>query len=83
MRKHVEKSLKDEGAAEVVFDLSEVGFVPSHLLKTSFVNKIKMSDNHNLVAFTIDIGNTEFLTGGVKDMTTNSVLPNLILKNVG
>ena len=83
MRKHVEKSLKDEGAAEVVFDLGEVSFLPPHLLKSSFVNKIKMSDNHNMVAFTIDIGNTEFLTGGVKDMTTNRVLPNLILKNVG
>ena len=34
-----------------------------------------MSDDHSLVAFTVDIGNTEVLTGGVRDMTEDVVLP--------
>ncbi len=33
-----------------------------------------MSDDHNIVGFTIDIGNTEILTGGFKDMTTGKIL---------
>ena len=42
-----------------------------------------MSDDHSLVAFTVDIGNTEFLTGGVRDMKENRVLPQIMLPNVG
>jgi hypothetical protein len=37
-------------------------------MRNSIVDKIKMNDDHSLIAFTIDIGNTEVLTGGIKDM---------------
>ena len=42
-----------------------------------------MSDDHSLVAFTVDIGNTEMLTGGVRDMTEDVVLPQIMLPNIG
>lgn len=32
------------------------------------VEKIKCSDSHKFVAFTVDIGNDEVLSGGVKDI---------------
>lgn len=35
-----------------------------------------------MVAFTLDIGNTEFLTAGFKDLTTNKVLP-IKLESIG
>lgn len=41
-----------------------------------------MNDDHSLIAFTIDIGNTEKLTGGIKDMTTNEVLKNIKLEGI-
>jgi protease II len=45
------------------------------------VSKLKMSDDHSRSVFILDIGNTERLTAGVKDMTSNKVLP-IRLKNV-
>lgn len=37
-----------------------------------------MNDDHSLIGFTIDIGNTEHLTGGIKDMNKGGE----ILKNI-
>jgi len=34
-----------------------------------------MSDDQNLISFLLDIGNTEQLTGGIKDMNTGKILP--------
>lgn len=33
-----------------------------------------MNDDHSLIAFTLDIGNTERLTGGIKDMQTKEIM---------
>jgi len=41
-----------------------------------------MNDDHSLVAFTLDIGNTEKITGGIKDMLKNEVLPNIKLEGI-
>jgi hypothetical protein len=38
------------------------------LIRKTIVDKVKMNDDHSLIAFTLDIGNTERLTGGIKDM---------------
>lgn len=46
------------------------------------VDKIKTNNDHSFVAFTVDIGNTERLTAGVKDMKTGKVLLNIKLPNV-
>jgi protease II len=54
--------------------MAQIPFIPKKLLKKSFVQKLKMSDDHNIVGFTIDVGNTEILTGGFKDMTTGKIL---------
>ncbi len=56
--------------------------MPPRLLRKTIVSKLKMSDDHNLVGFTIDIGNTEQLTGGIKDMTTGKILP-VKLESIG
>ena len=41
-----------------------------------------MNDDHSLIAFTLDIGNTERLTGGIKDMKTGQIMPNIKLENI-
>jgi hypothetical protein len=41
-----------------------------------------MNDDHSMIAFTLDIGNTEKLTAGIKDMQTNEILRNVKLENV-
>ena len=41
-----------------------------------------MNDDHSLAGFTIDIGNTEKLTGGIKDMIKGIVLKNIKLEGV-
>lgn len=67
----------------MVLDIAEIPWVPSRQLRNTVIEKVKMSDDHSLVAFTVDIGNTEFLTGGVRDMKENRVLPQIMLPNVG
>ena len=52
-------------------DIAEVPFIPFKSLRTTSVDKLKMSDNHDLLAFTVDIENDEIMTGGVKDLKTN------------
>lgn len=68
--------------AEVVLDIAEVPFIPFRSLRTSSVDKIKLSDNHSLLAFTVDIENNEIMTGGVKDLAKNEYLPYFVFKNV-
>lgn len=46
------------------------------------MDKFKISDDHSLVAFTLDIGNTEVLTGGFKNLTTGKFLT-FKLENIG
>jgi hypothetical protein len=38
------------------------------MLRRTLIDKIKANDDHSMVAFTLDIGNVEKLTGGLKDM---------------
>ena len=68
--------------AEVVLDIADVPFIPFRSLRTTSVDKIKMSDNHNLLAFTVDIENNEVMTGGVKDLDKNEYLPYFVFTNV-
>jgi len=48
--------------------------VKKHLLRHSAIEKIKCSDNHRFVAFTVNIGNDEVLSGGIKDIETQTVM---------
>ena len=57
-------------------------FVSKGMLRKTIVDKVKMNDDHSLVAFTLDIGNTEKITGGIKDMLKNEVLPNIKLEGI-
>lgn len=41
-----------------------------------------MNDDHTMAAFTIDIGNTERLVGGIKDMNSGEVLNNIKLEGI-
>lgn len=47
------------------------------------VSKIKMSDDHSLLAFTLEVGSDERLLGGVKDLKTGKFLQNIRFKNIG
>ena len=51
-------------------------------MRKSIINKVKVSDDHSLCAFTVDIGNTERLTGGIKDMSTGKLM-NVRLESIG
>lgn len=42
--------------------------------RASFIDRIKMNEDHSLIAFTVDIGNTERMTAGVKDMSSGQIL---------
>lgn len=79
---HSKTEANSETVLDIVEDLVRIGFVPHRFVKSTVVDKIKMSKDHSLVAFTVDIGNTERLTGGVKDMRTGTVLANVKLQNV-
>ncbi len=68
--------------SEVVLDIAEVPFIPFGSLRTTSVDKIKMSDNHGMLAFTVDIENNEIMTGGVKDLVKNEYLPYFVFNNV-
>lgn len=56
--------------SEKVIDLEENPFINSRNLRKTILSKFAMSDDHSMVAMTLDIGNTEKLTGFVKDMKT-------------
>lgn len=60
---------------ETVIDLSEMKFISESLIRRTKVDKFKISDSSNLVAFTVDIGNTEILTLGFKNLETKEILP--------
>ena len=65
------KSVEEAQAnTEVILDIEDVPFVNQRLVRKTLVDKVKMNDDHSLIAFTLDIGNTERLTGGIKDMQT-------------
>ena len=67
---------------QVVLDLAEIPFIPPKQLNTSFVEKLKMNSDHSLIAFTVDIGNSERCTAGLKNMTTGQFEPNFKLEGV-
>lgn len=69
-------------ATEIIFDIEEIPFVNQKQQRKTILQKFKMNDDHSVVAFTIDIGNTEQLTGGIKDMKTNEVLRNIKLESI-
>ena len=47
------------------------------------IDKLKMNHDHSLIGFTVDIGNTERLTGGIKCMKSNKVLSSFRLEGLG
>ncbi len=53
-----------------------------NMIRKTLVDKVKMNDDHSMIAFTLDVGNTERLTGGIKDMINNEVLKNIRLENI-
>jgi len=65
-----------------VVDLVNVGFVPQKHLLTTVVDKIKLNYDHSKVAFTVDIGNNERCTGGLKDMNTGKIDLDIKLKDI-
>lgn len=54
-----------EKATEIILDLEKVPFVTPRMLRKTIIDKVKMNDDHSMIAYTIDIGNTERLTGGL------------------
>ena len=64
-----------EKQEEVVLDLAELTFIPKQLLRKTLVQKFKISDDQTTVAFILDVGNTEKLVGGFKNIQTGKILP--------
>lgn len=62
--------------------MQEIPWIPKKAFRNTVVDKIKMSDDHQLIAFTVDIGNTERCTGGIKNMKTQKVIPNIKLDGI-
>lgn len=57
----------------MILDIEEVSWVPLRMRRKTLIDKVKMNDDHSLIGFTLDVGNTERLTAGIKDMTTGIV----------
>ena len=64
-----------------MLDLVEIPFVPNDKLRQTAIDRIRYNEDHSLIAVTIDIGNNEILTAGIKDMKKNEVV-NLRLDKV-
>ena len=64
-----------------MLDLMEVPYIPQAKLRETAIEKIRYNEDHSLIAFTIDIGNNEVLTAGLKDMKKGEVL-NIRLENL-
>jgi protease II len=54
-----------------VLDLAEVPFIREKR-KSTVITKLRVSDDHGKVAFSVDIGNTERQTVGIRDMVKGS-----------
>lgn len=72
-----------ETVLDIQDDLVLNDFVPKREMRKTVVDKIKMNHDHSKIGFTVDIGNTERLTAGIKCMETNRIIPNFRLENVG
>ena len=73
---------QQEQHVETVLDMAEIHWIPEKLLKTTVVDKIKMNSDHSLIAFTVDIGNNERCTAGLKDMKTGKIVPQWRVEDV-
>lgn len=56
--------------------------MPVGQLRLTVVDKLKMNGDHSMIAFTVDIGNSEKATAGLKDMKSGRVVPDFKLENV-
>ena len=54
-----EKQSKNADDGEEIFDITQVPFLQPQLLRHTMVSKIKMSDDHSLLAFTLEVGADE------------------------
>jgi hypothetical protein len=70
-------------SSDLVIDYQEIPFIHSRLYLKTAVERISVSDDHSLLAATLDIGNTEVLTGIVKDMSTGKINAGVKIENVG
>ena len=73
---------QQETEVETVLDMVEIPWIPKRALRHTVVDKIKMNDDHSLIAFTVDIGNNERCTGGIKNMKTQKVVPNIKIEGI-
>lgn len=60
----------------------EIPWIPQKLLKTTVVDKVKFNSDHSLVAFTVDVGNNERCTGGLKNMNIGEIDPEWIVDGI-
>lgn len=67
-------------ASEEVLDLAEVPFIREKR-RSTLISKLRVSDDHSKVVFTVDIGNTERQTAGIRDMAKRCYSP-LPIQNV-
>lgn len=73
---------QQEKEVENVLDMAEIPWIPKRSLRKTVVDKIKMNGDHQMIAFTVDIGNNERCTGGIKNMKTGKVIPNIKLEGI-
>lgn len=67
---------------ETVLDLEKVPFLSKSMLRKTTIDKIKINDDHSMIAYTLEIGGTEKLTGGFRDLKSGEYLRGPKLENV-
>jgi protease II len=59
-----------------------VPWVPKSKIPVTLIEKLTMNSDHSLIAFALDIGNTEILTAGIKDMRSGRVYSEFKVENI-
>jgi len=71
-----------EVVLDIQDDLVKSGFVHQREAQMTVIDKLKMNSDHSKIGFTVDIGNQEIITGGIKCMKTNKILSHIRLENI-
>ena len=57
-------------------------FLSKSLVRKTSIDKFKLNDDHSMLAYTLDIGSNEKLTGGLRDLNTGEYLRGPKFENI-
>ena len=64
---------------EEVFNIEQIPHISKSVQEKAAVDKLKMSDDHSMIAITVDLYGSEDLTGFIRDMKKQEYIADLNL----